>query len=201
MSYFLKTLGVAALLGGAVACGSSANSDSVKEAQQANEAKIDSTTTASTPGASKGDKEYDSEFMTKAAAGGLLEVQLGQEVAQRATTPEAKKFAQQMVTDHTKGNAEMKALAAKKHLILPSSLGEDQQKAYNKVVAGKGAQLDQQYVQAMIDDHQEDIKDYQEAAAKATDPELKALAAKTLPMLQMHLQMVTKIQPVVAAQK
>lgn len=50
----------------------------------------------------------------------------------------------------------MKALAAKKPLTLPATPGEDQQKVYNKVVAGKGAKLAQQYVQAMLDDHQED---------------------------------------------
>jgi putative membrane protein len=190
----------AALLLGAASCNSS--SDSVKEAQQTNEAKIDSTTQDTGQGAAvRDDKEYDSEFMTKAASGGMLEVELGKVVAQRATTPEAKQFAQQMVTDHTKANAELKALAAKKNIKLPASLGDDQKKVYDEVLTEKGAKLDQKYVAEMVDDHEEDVKEFQEASTKAGDPEVKALAAKTLPMLQMHLTMVKKIQSTMDAKK
>jgi putative membrane protein len=192
-------LAVAFLLGMA-SCNSS--SDSVKEAQQTNEAKIDSTTQNTGQGAAvRDDKEYDSKFMTKAASGGMLEVELGKVVAQRATTPEAKKFAQDMVTDHTKANNELKALAAKKNITLPVSLGDDQKKVYDEVLAEKGAKLDQKYVSEMVDDHEEDVKEFQEASTKAGDPAVKAFAAKTLPVLQMHLSMVKKIQPVVAAKK
>jgi putative membrane protein len=184
----------AALLLGVASCNSSSD-DSVKEAQQTNEAKIDSTTQDTGQGAAvRDDKAYDSEFMTKAASGGMLEVELGKVVAQRATTAEAKQFAQQMVTDHTKANNELKALAAKKDIELPASLGDDQKKVYDEVLTEKGAKLDQKYVSAMVDDHEEDVKEFQEASTKAGDPEVKALAAKTLPMLQMHLTMIKKIQ-------
>ncbi|MDO7885882.1 DUF4142 domain-containing protein [Hymenobacter cheonanensis] len=196
----ISQLTLAALLLGAASCNSS--SDSVKEAQQTNEAKIDSTTRGGGQNAAvREDKEYDSEFMTKAASGGMLEVELGKVVAQRATTAEARQFAQQMVTDHTKANAELKALAAKKGIKLPASLGDDQKKVYDEVLAEKGVKLDQKYVSEMVDDHQEDIKEFQEASTKAGDPEVKALAAKTLPTLQMHLAMVKKIQPTVDAKK
>jgi len=191
---------VAALLLGAASCNSS--SDSVKEAQQTNEAKIDSTTQDTGQGvAVRDDKEYDSEFMTKAASGGMLEVELGKVVAQRATTPAAKKFAQQMVTDHTKANDELKALAAKKNFKLPASLGEDQKKVYDEVLTEKGAKLDQKYVSEMVDDHEEDVKEFQEASTKSSDPAVKAFAAKTLPVLQMHLTMIKKIQATMDAKK
>lgn len=190
----------AALLVGLASCNSS--SDSVKEAQQTNEAKIDSTTQDTGQGAAvRADKEYDSEFMTKAASGGMLEVELGKVVAQRATTPEAKQFAQQMVTDHTKANDELKALAAKKSMKLPASLGEDQKKVYDEVLTEKGAKLDQKYVSEMVADHEEDVKEFQEASTKAGDPAVKAFAAKTLPVLQMHLTMIKKIEAGMDAKK
>jgi len=144
---------------------------------------------------------FDSEFMTKAASGGMLEVQLGQQVAQKATTPETKQFAQQMVTDHTKGNDELKALAAQKNITLPTTLGEDQQKVYDEVLAEKGADLDKKYVSAMLTDHQEDIKEYQAAVTQSSDMDIKAYAQKNLPMLQMHLGMLQKMQPVIEAKK
>lgn len=201
---FVTLLSAAALLMSAAGC--SSKPDSVAQAQDANNAKMGITnadTTVSTANGVGGEQRpaFDSEFMTKAASGGMLEVQLGQEVAKRATTPEAKQFAQQMVTDHTKANDELKALAAKKNITLPTTLGKDQQKVYDDVLAEKGADLDKKYAEAMLSDHQEDIKEYQEAVTKANDADIKQFAQHTLPVLEMHLGMVQKILPVVDAKK
>jgi putative membrane protein len=203
-SSFVHAFWAAALLVGTASC--SSKPDSVEQAQQTNAAKTggsmaDTTVTTSKGTANATSAAFDSEFMTKAASGGMLEVKLGQEVLRRATTPEAKQFAQQMVTDHTKGNAQLMAIASQKNITLPATMGSEQQKVYDEVTGEKGAALDQHYVKAMIADHQEDIKEYQEAVTKASDPQVKGFAIQTVPMLQMHLQMVQKIQPVVDAKK
>jgi putative membrane protein len=195
--------GTVSLLG-AASC--SSKPDSVEQAQEANNAKqgiTDADTTVTTAKGVGGEQRpaFDSEFMTKAASGGMLEVQLGQQVAQKATTPEAKQFAQQMVTDHTKANEELKALAAQKNITLPTTLGKDQQKVYDEVLAEKGAELDKKYVSAMLTDHQEDIKEYQGAVTTANDADIKTFAQKNLPVLQMHLGMLQKMQPVIEAKK
>jgi putative membrane protein len=201
MKFSFLSLLAACLLLGTAGCGS--KPDAVQEAQQTNEAKIDSTALGNSgqDAAIKDDKEYDSKFMTKAASGGILEVALGKEVAQRATTPEAKQAAQMMVTDHTKANDALKALAARKNITLPASLGDDQKKVFDDVLAKKGADLDKEYVKEMVKDHQEDIKEFTDASAKAGDPEIKALAAKTVPVLQMHLAMFEKLQTAMDAKK
>jgi putative membrane protein len=200
---FVMLWGAAVLLS-AASC--SSKPDSVEQAQDTNNAKMGITNADTTVTTAKGvggeqRPAFDSEFMTKAASGGMLEVQLGQQVAQKATTPEAKQFAQQMVTDHTKGNNELKALAAQKNITLPTTLGEDQQKIYDDVLAEKGADLDKKYVSAMLTDHQEDIKEYQGAVTQSSDTDIKAYAQKNLPMLQMHLGMLQKMQPVIEAKK
>ncbi|WP_201982726.1 DUF4142 domain-containing protein [Hymenobacter rubidus] len=189
----------ATLLIAAAGCNSH---DSVKQAQEANEAKADSTTANTDMGKieEKG-KDYDSEFMTKAASGGMLEVEMGKQVLARAVTPEAKKYAEQMVSDHTKGNAELMALAAKKNITLPSTLGDEHAKVLKDVVEEKGVKMDQEYMKEMLKDHEEDVKEYTDASIKAADPDIKAFAAKTVPMLKMHLDMVTKMRPAVDAAK
>ncbi|MBJ6144076.1 DUF4142 domain-containing protein [Hymenobacter sp. BT559] len=202
-SILVMLCGTVSLLG-AASC--SSKPDSVEQAQEANNAKqgiTDADTTVTTAKGVGGEQRpaFDSEFMTKAASGGMLEVQLGQQVAQKATTPEAKQFAQQMVTDHTKANEELKALAAQKNITLPTTLGKDQQKVYDEVLAEKGAELDKKYVSAMLTDHQEDIKEYQGAVTTANDADIKTFAQKNLPVLQMHLGMLQKMQPVIEAKK
>ena len=41
----------------------------------------------------------------------------------------------------------------------------------------------------MVKDHQEDLQAYQEEAANGTDPDVKAFAARHVPLLQEHLRM------------
>ena len=185
----------------AVATGCNSN-DAVKEAQGINEVKNDQTTASTDMGEiEKKRLAYDSEFMTKAASGGMLEVELGKQVAARAVTPEAKQFAQQMVADHAKANAELMALATEKNITLPTTLGDEHAKVLKDVVEKKGVKMDQEYMKEMLKDHQEDVKEYTDASIKASDPEIKALAAKNVPVLQMHLDMATKMQPAVNSRK
>lgn len=195
----LITLLSAATLLVAASCNSN---DSVKEAQKVNEVKADSATANTDMGnVEKKSMEYDSEFMAKAASGGMLEVEMGKQVAARAVTPDAKKFAEQMVSDHTKSNAELMALAAKKNITLPTTLSDKHKDVLKDVTEEKGVKMDQEYMKEMLKDHQEDVKEFTDASIKASDPDIKAFAAKNVPVLQMHLDMVTKMKPTVDAAK
>ena len=49
----------------------------------------------------------DQDFVTKAAQGGLAEVELGTIAEDRASAADVKKFGQQMVDDHGKANDEL----------------------------------------------------------------------------------------------
>ncbi|MFD2787159.1 DUF4142 domain-containing protein [Hymenobacter rubripertinctus] len=109
----LQQATAAALLTATASCN---NSDSVEQAQQQNEARDD----AATADTNMGDVEqegmdFDTEFITHAASGGMLEVELGTAVAANAASREAKEFANQMVSDHSKANAGLKSLAAQQH--------------------------------------------------------------------------------------
>lgn len=197
----MKTLLAATVLGLTLAA-CSGNKDPQEAAQAQNEAQHEAATPNTDAGNAAEQKlNYDSEFVTKAASGGLLEVELGKLVSQRGTTAQAKEFARHMVTDHTKANEELKALAAKKNITLPGGLSEDHQKVYDDVADEKGADMDKKYLQEMEKDHEEDVKEFAEAAAKVSDPEIKSFAAKTLPTLHMHLDMVKKDRPAVDAMK
>ena len=82
----------------------------------------DSASSSQTSKASKIDDltRSDRAFMTKAAQGGLAEVELGRIAAQRATDPQVKQFAQRMVDDHGKANDKLKQVATSKNLTLPT---------------------------------------------------------------------------------
>src|SRR5688500_2887408 len=72
----------------------------------------------------KNKAEEDAEFAVEAADAGLMEVQLGTMALTKAASPEVKQFAQKIVDDHTKANNELKALATRKNITLPTTMGD-----------------------------------------------------------------------------
>lgn len=131
-------------------------------------------------------------FWSNAARGGMAEVELAKLALQKSTNADVKKFAQTMITDHTKANDELKALAAKKSVTLPTDLGSH--KSTLDDLNGKtGADFDKAYVEAMVDDHETDV-DLFEDNTDNSDADIKAFTTKTLPTLKSHLQMIKDIQ-------
>jgi putative membrane protein len=131
----------------------------------------------------------DQKFAENAAAGSAAEIQLGQLAADKATNDKVKQFGQRMVTDHTKASSELKTLAAKKGMTIPDSpKGKDKAK-FEKLSKMSGPAFDKAYMQDMVKDHQKDVAEFQKEANSGSDPDLKAWAATTLPVLQEHLRM------------
>jgi putative membrane protein len=145
-----------------------------------------SKTTGSTGGAN--------DFITEAAKGGMAEVELGKLASTKTQNAEVKKFAQKMVQDHSNANTELKSLAAKKNVTLPTDIGAEHKADMDKLSKLSGAEFDKEYVEAMVEDHEKDVKEFQMQADSATDPDVKAFAAKTLPTLKTHLEMIKSIQ-------
>lgn len=133
------------------------------------------------------------EFLKEAAQGGLAEVEMGNLAAKNAQSAEVKAFGQMMVSDHGKANAELKALAAKKNIELPADIGSHRS-TIDKLKGLMGKDFDHKYVDAMVDDHDKDVSAFQAQADKSADPDVKAFAAKTLPVLKAHLEKIKAIQ-------
>lgn len=129
----------------------------------------------------------DSKFAVEAANGGMLEVELGNLAQAKSQDTRVKNFGSMMVVDHTKANNELKALAANKNIAIPASLSEDEQKHVNMMKEKSGKDFDKAYMGMMVDDHKTDISDFEKAADKATDVDLKSFASSTLPTLRKHL--------------
>ena len=131
----------------------------------------------------------DLKFMREMAQGDLAEVQAGKLGASKASSPEVKKFAQQMVDDHGKKIAQARELARKKNMQLPSQPAKKHQDAMKKLEQAKGPEFDKAYMQQMVKDHEEALKLAKTAAKDAKDKDLKAAAEKSLPVIQKHLEM------------
>ncbi|GAA4395214.1 hypothetical protein GCM10023187_01830 [Nibrella viscosa] len=167
------------------ACNTRKNEDSTERAEEANERKADSLDDADRDQRAAV-LENDADFAVKAASGGMMEVELGNLAQQKAQNARVKEFGRMMVEDHTKANNELKDLAARKNITLPTSMGEDHRKHVDELRSKSGADFDRAYMDLMVDDHDEDIDLFEKAANNAKDADVKAFAAKTLPTLRKH---------------
>ena len=133
--------------------------------------------------------EKDQEFAVFAAQSGMLEVKLGELAQQKGSSSAVKKLGDHMVTDHAKANKELKDLAGKKGISLPTSLDAKHHEKYDMLAGKSGAEFDKAYSKCMVKDHKKAVSKFDAEANKGDDPDLKAWAAKTKPSLEHHLQM------------
>jgi putative membrane protein len=133
-------------------------------------------------------------FWSEAAIGGMAEVELGRLASTKAQNSEVKRFAEMMVSDHSKANEELKALAKKKNITLPTALDAEHQSTIQRLQGMSGTEFDRAYVDDMVEDHEADVQAFEKQSTDDSDPDAKAFAAKTLPTLQKHLDAIRAIQ-------
>lgn len=137
----------------------------------------------------------DKEFMVKAAQNGAVEVDASTAAKTNAASPDVKAFADMMITDHTKVAEELKALADSKGVAVPLQPSEAQQSQIHQMSMKMGPAFDAAYVKDVgVKAHMETIALFKKASTSATDPDVKAFAAKTLPSLEMHLEHAKSLQ-------
>src|SRR5215210_7838576 len=95
-----------------------------------------------------------------------MEIQLSKMAAKKASSPKVKQVAAKLLADHTKNEAQVKALAKQLNVTLTPSAGANpgaaDSAAMPSELQGKsGAQFDQAFVQHEIDDHQSNIEKIQ----------------------------------------
>src|SRR6185295_6870979 len=64
----------------------------------------------------------DKDFVNDAAIAGMAEVELGRMAAQKAASPDVKKFGTMMVEDHTAAGDRLKAIATQYNVEWPTGL-------------------------------------------------------------------------------
>jgi putative membrane protein len=137
---------------------------------------------ASEKGEKSGLSAADKKFVENAAKGGMMEVAWGKVASERAQSSDVKQFGARMVRDHSKANDELKGIAAKKGISLPSEAPSVNFKS------------DRAYMEMMVKDHEKDLAEFQQEAKNGSDPDLKRFADKTSKMVAEHLSLARRIQ-------
>ncbi|QQL51394.1 DUF4142 domain-containing protein [Mucilaginibacter ginkgonis] len=170
---------------------SNGQKDAKETADSLNKTKDTTTNVAATGGIAV--DQGDAKFATDAANGGMAEVALGKLALTKSTNPDVKGFANMMVNDHGKANADLMALAKAKNITLPATVDEEHQKKADDLSKMSGKDFDKAYVDAMVDGHKKTLDLMNSEAKDGKDADLKAFAAKTAPIVKMHLDAINKI--------
>jgi putative membrane protein len=175
-----------ALLFGTIACNQS--NDSVNEAQDRNEERFEDTAME--------DRRVDaSDFMTKAASSGMMELEASKLAQQRATNPQVKEFAAMMVKDHTAANKELRSLASSKNITLPDSMSNDHMDHMRDLREKRGADFDREYMDRMVSAHDNDVSLYEDVAEDDDyEAEVRQFASSKLPTLRQHHERAKQIK-------
>jgi putative membrane protein len=151
--------------------------------------------------ASKLDRS-DRKMLEDLAQGNMAEVDAGKMALEKSQNAEVKKFAQQMVDDHTKALGEVQALATAKNVTLPDGAGAMAKTKATALKALSGNLFDKEYAKrAGVGDHESTVKLLQKMQKDGKDSDLKALAGKMLPTVEHHLEMAKALAASTSAAK
>jgi putative membrane protein len=130
----------------------------------------------------------DQKMVKDMAMANLAEVEAGRMAHGKTQNEQVRNFAQQMIDDHTKALGDVQQLAQAKGVLLPTELDRAHKRMVERMAALSGDAFDRAYMQqAGVESHKKVHGLLQKAQSRAKDPELKALAARTMPIVDQHL--------------
>ncbi len=136
----------------------------------------------------------DKKFAKTAIAGGLAEIQTSQLALQKSNSDDVKKFAQQMIDDHTKLNDQMTPIATQLGVTPPTAPMPHDQAIATKLQGLSGTEFDKAYIKAQVQDHMKDDKEFQKEASSGQNPQEKDAATQGDTIIKQHLQMAMDLQ-------
>ena len=189
-------IGAMALAVGLGACSPAPTEDRIAAGERQSSTTADTTVAANAAAPAAGDTAaagaIDKAFLEEAAKGDFGEVQIGKLAQERGTSQAVKDYGAMLVKDHGGHRDKLAALATKVGVTLPEAASAEGQKNYARLDALKGAAFDKEFGVLMRDDHKKDIAKYQKQAVQGP-AETAALAKETIPVLQHHLEMASKL--------
>lgn len=138
--------------------------------------------------ASSAAAQSDKQFLSELIKGDNAEISLGHLAADKGGSDGVRAFGQVLATDQSQGKKEAATLAADLDVKVTDGAGEEARQEIGKLQGLIGTEFDKEFVRYMISEHEKDIAAFEAKAGEGNRP-ASALARKTLPVLQKHLQL------------
>jgi putative membrane protein len=129
----------------------------------------------------------DAPFYVAATQGGLAEIDYGMLAQQRSKNPQVLAFASMAVKDHMAANAQLRELAAKNHVDLPTAPTAAQAGKKTQLTSLSDDDFDRAYIEGQILAHKGAIDAFRVESESGDDKDARQFAIDTLPVLRSHL--------------
>ena len=138
----------------------------------------------------------DKDFVHDVTIANLAELDLARLAVDRSTNAEVKKFAQMMIDDHTKAGDSLKTVASQHNIEVPTAVDDKHRDLHDKLAKKQGFEFDRDYMNAMVDGHNDFVDKLESRIDKTTlsdwkskttervggtKPEVKGKATAVLP--------------------
>jgi putative membrane protein len=130
-------------------------------------------------------------FLAASSIGNLQEISAARIAEQKSKLADVRSFARMMVKDHGEAQQRLIALAKSKGYNLPEA-ATGGIKPDPALVKAKDS-FDKLYVHAMVVNHTSTVKKFENYAITGKDPDVRAFAQQTLPVLKEHLAAIKAI--------
>jgi putative membrane protein len=155
----------------------------------------DANVTDSAGGVTTGAAVAAPEFVTTAALSDMYEIESSKLALQKARSDAVKTFARQMIADHTATTAKLKGLLPTAGLTVtpPTALDERRAGLIADLQKATPEDFDTLYLDQQTQAHSEALTLMQNYATAGDNAALKGFAGETAPKIEMHYQMVQKL--------
>ncbi len=115
--------------------------------------------TGTTGTAGAGVSNSDKNFLSDQLSDGMAEIELAKVARDHAASADVKQFAQMMIEDHTKAGDQLKEIVASNSIPVDTKIDDKRKDLMEKLSKLNGSDFDKEYMSAMVDDHQDAVRD------------------------------------------
>jgi len=126
----------------------------------------------------------DRDFITVNAANNYMEVLLGRLALERAQNADVKAYAERVVREHNMLQDEWLKVAQQNGIPLKPGMGKNHREKLTRLEKLKGKEFDKQFMNTMIDTHQDYANSMEKQSRTAHSPEVRQIAERSLPTLR-----------------
>lgn len=136
----------------------------------------------------------DADYLAKAGAGDLFEIESSRAILAKTGNAEIKKFAQAMIDAHSESTAKLKAAAADAGITVAApALDADQQSKLDAIKSASDDAATRSYLTDQRAAHAAALALHQGYARDGTVPTLKTAANEIAAVVQQHIDMLAKL--------
>jgi putative membrane protein len=165
--------------------------------QVGNQVGADTTTVVAGPdrpgGGNQSDVRADAEFIKDVNADNTMQIQLAELASDRARNSSVRRFADQLIRDHTRLQQQWNDMAARNGLPSKPGMGSSHREKVEQLRKANGNNFDRTYMTLMIQQHQDEVSYWQKEGRASRSSQVRALVNRGLPTLEQHLDQAKQI--------